>query len=219
MSGKNAPPLFSPAANPAFSRMRRLGDRPFRPLKVSFPAALLLSLIWHLVLLRFFHYSYQLNSHLSQKTRAAAKRTREVIAKAVQNQPGIKRLLPTPDREKLADMLARGFQGSGKDIKAQIEALMGFLETLTESDSGNDPTTPEENLTLEEMLKRLLKYKRWENRRRQERPRHLTRKTTGIIYLISSIARKASCGTSIRPTFFIRFFPAFCFSSTFLFRE
>jgi len=152
MCGKNAPSLFSPAADTILSRMRQLVDRPFRPLKFSFPAALLLSLVWNLVLLGFFHYSYRLDSHLSQKTRAALKRTREVIAKTVQTRPGIKRLLPTPDREKLADVLARGFQGSGKDIKAQIEALIGFLETLTESDSGNDPTKPEENLTLQEML-------------------------------------------------------------------
>ena len=30
----------------------------------------------------------------------------------------------------------------------------------------------------------------------------------------SSTARKASCGTSIRPTDFMRFFPSFCFSSS-----
>src|SRR5262249_22172184 len=33
-----------------------------------------------------------------------------------------------------------------------------------------------------------------------------------------STARKASCGTSTAPTRFIRFFPAFCFSSSFRFR-
>ena len=34
-----------------------------------------------------------------------------------------------------------------------------------------------------------------------------------------STARKASCGTSTAPTCFIRFFPAFCFSSSFRLRE
>src|SRR6266516_3500000 len=34
----------------------------------------------------------------------------------------------------------------------------------------------------------------------------------------SSTDRKASCGTSTRPTCFIRFFPAFCFSSSFRLR-
>src|SRR5205823_3538796 len=34
-----------------------------------------------------------------------------------------------------------------------------------------------------------------------------------------STARNASCGTSTIPTCFIRFFPAFCFSSSFRLRE
>ena len=37
--------------------------------------------------------------------------------------------------------------------------------------------------------------------------------------LISSTARNASCGTSIEPTCFIRFLPAFCFSISFRLRE
>ena len=36
---------------------------------------------------------------------------------------------------------------------------------------------------------------------------------------IESIARKASCGIWTEPTCFIRFFPSFCFSSSFLFLE
>src|SRR5690349_2276011 len=36
---------------------------------------------------------------------------------------------------------------------------------------------------------------------------------------ISSTARNASCGTSIRPTCFMRFLPAFCFSSSLRLRE
>jgi hypothetical protein len=34
-----------------------------------------------------------------------------------------------------------------------------------------------------------------------------------------STARNASCGTSTPPTFFMRFFPFFCFSSSFRLRE
>ena len=36
---------------------------------------------------------------------------------------------------------------------------------------------------------------------------------------IASTARNASCGISTRPTCFIRFFPSFCFSRSFRFRE
>ncbi len=35
----------------------------------------------------------------------------------------------------------------------------------------------------------------------------------------SSTARNASCGTSMRPTCFMRFLPAFCFSSSLRLRE
>jgi hypothetical protein len=36
---------------------------------------------------------------------------------------------------------------------------------------------------------------------------------------VESAAMKASCGTSTRPTTFIRFLPSFCFSSSFRLRE
>ncbi|MBE1562381.1 hypothetical protein H4W81_005160 [Nonomuraea africana] len=40
-----------------------------------------------------------------------------------------------------------------------------------------------------------------------------------VLDSVDSAATKASCGTSTRPTIFIRFLPSFCFSSSFRLRE
>ncbi len=151
MPGKSAPTLFSAGGDFTSRRRRRIFDRVFRPGKISFSRAFLFSLVWNLILLGFFLNSYRLDSHISKKS--SAKKARKVIAKIVRNRPGLSRILPSPEREKLADMLAGGAPGSSWESRDRIEALMDFLETLTDPGAGNDPEISEESLTLKEIMK------------------------------------------------------------------